>query len=61
LKNKVQEIQAEIKKPEPDESKVKSALDFVKNKAKWVYDKIVMNPIISPILVEIAKRHFFGN
>ena len=60
LKNKVLEIKAEIQKPEPEGSKVKSALDFLRSKAKWVYDKIVMNPVIAPVLLEVAKRHFFG-
>lgn len=60
LRSKVQEIQTEIQKSEPNAIKVKSALDFLKNKAKWVYDKIVTNPVIAAILVEIAKSYFFG-
>ncbi len=60
LKSRVREIQTEIEKPKPNATKVQSALDFLKNKAKWVYDKIVTNPVIYPILVEIAKSHFFG-
>lgn len=61
LKSKVQEIKAEIQKTEPDGSKIKSAFDFLKQKAKWVYDEIVMNPVIASTLAEIAKRHFFGS
>jgi len=60
LKSRVREIQTEIEKPEPDGSKVKTALYFLKNKAKWVYDKIVTNPVIAPILFKIANGYFFA-
>jgi len=61
VKSRVQEIYTEIQKSGPNASKVKLALNFLEEKAKWVYDKIVTDPLFTSILVEVAKKSFLGS
>lgn len=61
LKNKevvsksLTELENQIKK-EKNPEKVKSILEELKSSSKWIYDKVVSNPITAGIIVELLMR-----
>ncbi len=61
LKNKeevsqtVEELETEVTKTK-NPSKVKELLEKLKGSASWVYQKVITNPIVSGIIVEILMK-----